>query len=275
MSNYRIGDIVTRKSYGGDIAFKVVDVIDQGRSKPSYVLKGLIYRIMVDADDDDLVQQDSRSAYQSMYRFLSRAEKYAFASTRSRTRPVFGFPMLLKPRTRAGKILQLDGDGEFLEKCLYHYRKSNIAAFGRAAAENEQPHVIKELLQRYRPDIVVATGHDSIKKNADKNNLNSYKNSRYFIQSVMEARSYEPDPDKLCIFAGACQSFFEGIMSAGANFASSPGRILINALDPALVGEKVSLTDFRKVVTPQQAASVTISGREGIWGIDTKGRMRV
>lgn len=33
---------------------------------------------------------------------------------------------------------------------------------------------------------------------------------------------------KLVIFAGACQSYFEAIISAGANFASSPARILID-----------------------------------------------
>ncbi len=41
------------------------------------------------------------------------------------------------------------------------------------------------------------------------------------------------------IFAGACQSYFEAIISAGANFASSPARILIDFLDPIMVAEKL------------------------------------
>ena len=83
------------------------------------------------------------------------------------------------------------------------------------------------------------------------------------------------DPDKLCIFAGACQSYFEAIMEAGANFASSPGRININALDPALLSEKVALTDRRNYVTPEEVASIIISGSAGIGGIKTRGRLTV
>ncbi len=33
--------------------------------------------------------------------------------------------------------------------------------------------------------------------------------------------------DELVIFAGACQSHYEEIIKAGANFASSPHRILM------------------------------------------------
>ena len=40
--------------------------------------------------------------------------------------------------------------------------------------------------------------------------------------------SVERNKNKLAIFAGACQSYYEEIMNAGANFASSPGRIFID-----------------------------------------------
>ena len=90
-----------------------------------------------------------------------------------------------------------------------------------------------------------------------------------------EARKYEPDYDKLCIFAGACQSYYEGIMGAGANFASSPGRILINAYDPAIVSEKVALTESTRYVTPGEIAGLTVSGKDGIWGVDTKGHLNL
>jgi len=63
----------------------------------------------------------------------------------------------------------------------------------------------------------------------------------------------------MCIFAGACQSYFEAIMQAGANFASSPGRININALDPAIVSEKVALTNKDNYVTPEEVSKLTIS----------------
>ena len=43
-----------------------------------------------------------------------------------------------------------------------------------------------------------------------------------------------PSLDQLVIFAGACQSHFESLIQAGANFASSPSRVNIHALRPCL-----------------------------------------
>jgi spore coat assembly protein len=144
---------------------------------------------------------------------------------------------------------------------------------GRAIDEKEQSYEVRQLLEKTRPSILVVTGHDSIKKNSDKQAIGSYQNSKYFIESVKEARKYEQSLDKLCVFAGACQSYYEGIMSAGANFASSPGRILINALDPSFVSEKVAMTDTSRIVSPSDIAQITISGKEGIWGVNTKGHL--
>ena len=85
-----------------------------------------------------------------------------------------------------------------------------------------------------------------IKKNTRFNDIYNYRNSGYFISSVLEARKF--DSKKLVIFAGACQSYYEAIMSAGANFASSPARILIDFMDPLVVAEKVATTDSSKYV---------------------------
>jgi len=61
MSMLKIGDIVTRKSHGQDIYFIVTDIQNKDSSKPVYILRGLFYRIIVDAFEDDLVKKDSRS----------------------------------------------------------------------------------------------------------------------------------------------------------------------------------------------------------------------
>jgi len=106
------------------------------------------------------------------------------------------------------------------------YKEAGITSREYLAPESEQPNIIKRALAETKPDILVVTGHDSLKKGSDPNLLDSYRNSKYFIECVKEARKYQPDYDKLCIFAGACQSYFEAIMQAGANFASSPGRII-------------------------------------------------
>ena len=76
-----------------------------------------------------------------------------------------------------------------------------------------------------------------IKNGKNYNDINNYRNSRYFVKSVNEARRWNSDKNELVIFAGACQSYYEAIMSAGANFASSPARILIDFMDPLIVAE--------------------------------------
>ena len=53
-----------------------------------------------------------------------------------------------------------------------------------------------------------------IKNSSNYNDIYNYKNSKYFINSVIEARrAAEPNKD-IVIFAGACQSFFEAIMAS-------------------------------------------------------------
>ena len=63
-----------------------------------------------------------------------------------------------------------------------------------------------------------------IKKGTGFNDIYNYRNSRYFIKTVNEARNWSKADKELAIFAGACQSYFEAIMQAGANFASSPRK---------------------------------------------------
>ena len=70
----------------------------------------------------------------------------------------------------------------------------------------------------------------------------------------------------MVIFAGACQSFFEAIMSSGANFASSPARILIDFIDPLIVAEKVATTSNFQYITINDIASELRDGQRGIGG---------
>ncbi|NLD46766.1 MAG: sporulation peptidase YabG [Clostridiaceae bacterium] len=269
MSTYNIGDIVVRKSHNQDIYFKVVDILNRDSGKPIYLLTGMFYRILADASEDDLIKMDLAVVRPTLQREIMMAKRNTF-----RGNSVSRFFLFNRVRRRSGKILQIDSSERFLEMCRDHYKEAGLLSVGIVADENKQPELVMRALKNNRPDILVITGHDGIKK--DSGNLNSidnYRNSKYFIECVREARSYEPDKDKLCIFAGACQSYFEGIMNAGANFASSPGRININALDPAIVSEKVALTDRRYFVTPQEIAKITITGAEGVGGIRTRGHL--
>ena len=114
-----------------------------------------------------------------------------------------------------------------------------------------------------------------IKKNVGYNDIYNYRNSRHFIETVKEARRYDADTNaNLVIFAGACQSYFEALISAGANFASSPSRILIDYLDPIIVAEKIALTENYKFITIDDIAQELRDGKNGIDGIGANGKLR-
>ena len=120
----------------------------------------------------------------------------------------------------------------------------------------------------YKPDILVITGHDGmLRKGYGYYDIYNYRNSRHFISTVKEARRYEKDTNSdLVIFAGACQSYFEALMQAGANFASSPARILIDILDPLIVAKEVAITSSDKYIRIEDIENELRDGRRGVGG---------
>jgi spore coat assembly protein len=176
---------------------------------------------------------------------------------------------------KIGKILHLDGDKKYSEKSYRYYHRLGVNAIVKNIPEYRQPKVVYRLLEVYNPDILVITGHDAMIKNKEKYyDIYNYKNSKYFIETVKEARRFDREKNKnLVIFAGACQSYFEAIISAGANFASSPARILIDFMDPLIVAGKVALTEDYKYITMDDIAYELRDGKKGIDGIGAKGKM--
>lgn len=71
---------------------------------------------------------------------------------------------------------------------------------------------------------------------------------------------------------GACQSYYEAIMSAGANFASSPGRIMIDFVDPLVVAQRIATTDNTKYLTIRDIKDELRDGEEGVSGIGAMGK---
>ena len=134
--------------------------------------------------------------------------------------------------------MHIDGDREYLNRCLEFYKKANVLAIGVYSPENEMSLNVEKYLEDINPDIVVITGHDSDVKN----------NSKYFSDAVKVCRKFQKDYDKLIIIAGACQSDYERLLKSGANFASSPKHINIHALDPAIIALSLSLLDKNKTV---------------------------
>lgn len=114
-----------------------------------------------------------------------------------------------------------------------------------------------------------------IKSGTGYNDIYNYRNSRHFLETVKEARRYDKENNKkTVIFAGACQSYFEALILAGANFASSPARILIDFLDPLIVAEKVALTDEYKYIMIDDIVKELRDGKKGVGGIGSNGKMK-
>ena len=112
-----------------------------------------------------------------------------------------------------------------------------------------------------------------IKRESGYYDIYNYRNSRHFIKTVEEASRYDKEQNQnLVIFAGACQSYFEALISAGANFASSPARILIDFLDPLIVAEKVAITDKYKYIRIDDIEGELRDGKKGVGGIGSNGK---
>lgn len=114
-----------------------------------------------------------------------------------------------------------------------------------------------------------------IKTNTKYTDIFNYRNSKYFVNTVREARRWSSNKNDLVIFAGACQSFYEAIMAAGANFASSPARILIDFIDPLIVAQKVATTEDYKYIKIEDFADELRDGINGIGGTGAKGKKNV
>lgn len=279
MNDIKKGDIVVRKSYGKDIIFKVINILNKPEEKIA-VLNGVIERIEADSKIADLELVDKQKVKDILRKMDSKIENriekskqqwedrnYRIGVVTNQTRA--------KEKIITGEILHLDGDRKYSEKSYRYYRKLGLNAIVKYIPEYRQPRVVYQLLESYNPDILVITGHDGmIKRGMRYNDIYNYRNSRYFIETVKEARKYDKQKGKkLVIFAGACQSYFEAIISAGANFASSPARILIDFLDPLVVAEKIALTEKYKYITIDDIAYELRDGRDGIGGIGANGKM--
>ena len=178
-----------------------------------------------------------------------------------------------KRLVKTGKILHLDGDRRYSQKAVKTYKKMGLDAIVKNIPENKQAQMVRPLLEKYNPDILVITGHDAYyrKKRVDDN----YKNTSKFVEAVKEARKYESSHEKLFIVAGACQSNYEELIKAGANFASSPKRINIHALDPAIVAACLAFSDKNSNIDLIKILDKTKYGSDGIGGIITKGTMYI
>ena len=251
--NFNIGDYVTRISYNHDIVFKIIDIDNR-----IVILKGMNIRLLADSEINDLKKVKDFSINDSEFyeRFNVDLDRNEF----------FYLP---------GKILHIDGDKDYLERCMNFYKKINIKAIGVKLKEEYIKDKILELIEKYKPDILVITGHDAYYQRMGKeSDIKNYKNTGNFIKAVKEVRSIYSHND-LIIIAGACQSNYEELIKAGSNFASSPKRVNIHALDPAIIASSLAFSDKNKTIDLINIIEKTKYGSSGMGGIITNGTMYV
>lgn len=253
-----MGNIVSRISHNHDIIFKIIAI-----DGFNCLLQGVDIRLCADADMNDLVsikddinnEKDEEIIKRNLKEFDFDRDNY------------FYIP---------GNILHIDGDDDYLDRCMKFYKELGIKANGISINEHLISSKIVSLIKEYRPDILVITGHDAYysKKN-NIHDIRNYQNTKNFVAAIKEARKIEKNQDKLIIIAGACQSNYEELIKAGANFASSPKRINIHALDPAIIASSLAFSDKNKEIDLISIIKKTKYGSDGIGGIITNGTMYV
>ncbi len=259
------GDIVTYRLKNKNVLCEIININNYNE----YTLKGLQYRFIktctikdihpIDLNNSDSLDCKAGSRINDKIncilnaRSINENHKSCFLDT----------------------VLHLDSDMQYLNLCLQSYEDLGINAMGIYLPIHEQPSKIFKLLQKYDPAIIVITGHDSFIEGSDELDLDNYENSHYFIESVKKAREFQKCKDDLIIIAGACQSCYEKIIEAGANYASSPKRILVHALDPSFIVEKIIFSSINYYLSPLDAVETTNFGLDGYGGIETRGRKRI
>ncbi|MYL35942.1 sporulation peptidase YabG [Pontibacillus yanchengensis] len=272
------GDLVTRSSYQHDVLFRVQEVQEN-----RVILYGEDIRLEADASPLDLVKVKSEELkrrkqqakeeeeysyrlFRQDYQLMRQKRDYDASSGYQHEGAYFQLP---------SRVLHLDGDRLYLKKCIDLYQQLGLQVHGIHLNEKDMPHQVGDLIDKINPDIVVITGHDSYSKNkGEKQDLRAYRHSRYFAETVREARRKVPHLDQMIIFAGACQSHFESLIRAGSNFASSPTRVNIHALDPVYIVAKISYTPFMEKANVWDVLRNTMTGEKGLGGVETRGLMR-
>ncbi|MCK6255117.1 sporulation peptidase YabG [Fictibacillus sp. KIGAM418] len=275
-----IGSVVGRTSYKCDLLFRIVGF---NEDKTVADLAGEEMRLLADAPVADLVtmspqqqherrqagQEKEESSYKLFrqdYYLLRQKREYLSTNGYEYDQSYFELP---------GRVLHVDGDPLYLSKCLELYKRLGVPVYGIHLKETEMPEKVPALVDEVRPDILVITGHDAyMKSKGSIDDIQAYRHTKFFVRTVKEIRRKNPQLDHLMIFAGACQSHFESLIKAGSNFASSPARINIHALDPVYIVSKISLTSFMEHVNVMDVLRNTLTGREGLGGVETKGFLR-
>ena len=250
---YEISDIVQYKKDGNIYTIKKIAI-------PFYTLYGINNRSIVVCEEKD-IDKISNDEIKHIYNKDENKKKRVvnLFKTRKNNTALFG------------RVLHIDGDEEFLNKCLNLYQDLGIYAYGVALNEKDIYQHIEKIILEITPDIIVFTGHDQFYGD-DIKSLDNYENSKYFIKAIRKVRKHFLD---VVIIAGACSSHFEALIGSGANFASSPKRVNTHTYDPAICAIKVATTPYDQRVDFKNIYKYIENGKEALGGIETKGKMKL
>ena len=123
--NFKVGDLVTRISHKHDIIFKIV-----GFEGQLVFLKGVDLRLFADSEVSDLV----KAQYSGTDKEIIEENIRDIKLDRSQ---YFYLP---------GRILHIDGDSDYLKRCMNFYKEMNVKANGLTVSEIEIPRKIHGLL---------------------------------------------------------------------------------------------------------------------------------
>ena len=184
----QLNQIVGRKSYKCDIPFRVIRIYKLN-GKPYCLLYGEDIRLIADAPLDDLVVLDHQrrnellAPYQELveqsnylfrqdHQFLKEKKEYEATAGSLPDFQLFQLP---------GRVLHIDGDPNYLKKCLALYKKLGVPVFGIYCDEKDMPDQVPVWVDQFRPDILVITGHDSYSKQKE----NQLKLKLIVIQKIL------------------------------------------------------------------------------------------
>lgn len=251
MEKISLGDIVLTKN--DDVIYEVI-----GKEKENITLRGVFQRIIKVVNESDIIKENINIDKEKL-----KEKSYYYK--------VFNYFKRNNTKYLPGKILHIDGDQKYLDKCLELYDEVGLYAFGVMIKESKMPSEVLKYLDIVNPDIIVITGHDLYNNNGIKD-INNYTNSKYYIETIKNIRK----TDKMAVIvAGACQSNFEALIASGANFASSPKRINIHTFDPAVIAIRAATTSFMKVVEIEEILKYIENGKNAFNGVETLGKMRL
>ena len=239
----------------GDKEKTIYEILEE--KNEMILIRGIHYRIKKWCEKNTVLEADQETI--DLHNNKARVYKKRITETRNKERN----------KCLYGKVLHLDSDKKYLNKCLELYKETGVYCYGLCLPEEQMPNNIREKILHINPDIVVITGHDMYNSGNVKD-VENYKNSKYYIETIKEIRKV----DKSCvIIAGACQSHFEAMIASGANFASSPKRINVHTFDPAVIAIKAASTSITKIINLSSSYKYIENGREAFGGVETFGKM--